>query len=107
MASNRKNKEMEEKMNESGTHLVRFEDLASIIPKEKVIEQEVPTEEKMHNEEEFVGEDKELYNEITKIVNDPTKAKKVTKICLEWVNEQLTWGGKYDYLLEDIAGDDV
>lgn len=71
------------------------------------VDQELPEEEVFHEGEDFHGEDKELYLNILKIVKKHSTAKEVTKICLEWVDEQVGWGGKYDYLLEEGAGDDT
>lgn len=71
-------------------------------------DQELPEEEVFHEGEDFSNEDKILFLRIRKILsNDLAKATKVTKICLEWVEEQVDWGGKYDRLMEEAAGDDT
>jgi len=61
-----------------------------------------------HEGEEFHKEDKDLFCEIRKVLNnDLAKATEVTKICLEWREEQVDRGGKYGILLEEAAGDDA
>ena len=88
-------------MNESGSCVCDIKDSS------KISEAVVIVQEPIEEEEEFHNEDKELYDKIREIVKNRKKAKIITKICLEWVDEQVTWGGKYDYLLEEAAGDDV
>ena len=60
-----------------------------------------------NDERVYTSEDKELYDHIYAILKDDKAAKRITNISIEWCQDQISWGGKYDYILEEIWGEDT
>ena len=60
-----------------------------------------------NDERVYTSEDKELYDQIYAILKDDKVAKGITNISIEWCQDQISWGGKYDYILEEICGDET
>ena len=60
------------------------------------------------SETQLEREDLELVDTIENMGFTRDQAKNiVTHAVLPWVSEQISWGGKYDYLLEMAHGEDT